>query len=161
MSNRSRSYQLWAAKVENGKPVGEARQLTYGDYDVLVPAWSPDRQKIAFLGRKNGQSDLYWMDSDGSSRPERLVEGIQAMWLRWFGNTGELMVSAQWGGSSMGLWIFNPKTKNRRPFPEAVDFGGPHAMAFFDVSSDGNLLLYSREDIKGDLWLLSARSKTF
>ena len=158
-SDRSASYQLWAIRAENGKSVGEARQLTDGDYDVSVPAWSPSGRKIAFLGHKG--RDLHWMNADRSSRPEILAKGIQAMWLRWIGSSEELLISAQWDKRRMGLWTLDPKTGNRRPFPAGVDFGGPNAMAFFDISWDGNLLLYSREDVKGGLWMLSARSKPF
>jgi len=160
-SNRTGTGQLWVATVKNGKAAGTARQLTHGDYDALLPAWSPDDRKIAFLNHKNGQADLCWVDVDGASPPVRLAEGINAMRVRWFGDSGELLVSARWGGGRIALWIYNPAANDRRPFPDVLDFGGPRAMAFFDVSADGNLLLYSKEDIKVDLWLLTAGSKFF
>jgi len=160
-SDRSGTAQLWIVTVANGKAVGKARQLTHGDHDAFVPAWSPNGQKIVFLDHKDGQDDMCMIDSDGSTPLVRMTEGIRAMRVRWFGDSGELLISAHWGGAKIGLWIYDPRTKNRRPFPEVLDFGGPYAMAFFDISSDGSLLLYSKEDIKGDLWLLTARSKPF
>ena len=36
--------------------------------DVLTPAWSPDGRKLAFVSRRDGNSDIYAMNADGSAQ---------------------------------------------------------------------------------------------
>ena len=48
---------------------GATRQLTHGTSFDGNPAWSPDRKRILFSSRRDGQrkSDLYTMDPDGGN----------------------------------------------------------------------------------------------
>jgi Tol biopolymer transport system component len=36
--------------------------------DVQTPAWSPDGRKLAFVSRRDGNSEIYVMNSDGSAQ---------------------------------------------------------------------------------------------
>ena len=42
------------------------RKSTKGD--VQTPAWSPDGQKLAFVSRRDGNSEIYVMNADGSAQ---------------------------------------------------------------------------------------------
>jgi Tol biopolymer transport system component len=46
-------------------------ELLYGKSkpgDVQTPAWSPDGQKLAFVSRRDGNSEIYVMNTDGSAQ---------------------------------------------------------------------------------------------
>jgi TolB protein len=49
----------------------DATRLTNGTWDA-EPAWSPDGSKIAFTSRRDGRSEIYVMNADGSN-PVRLT----------------------------------------------------------------------------------------
>lgn len=44
----------------------EVRQLTDNGAPDLDPAWSPDGNSIAFYGHRNGDSEIFVMDADGT-----------------------------------------------------------------------------------------------
>lgn len=46
--------------------VNQITQLTFGNYQDLHPAWSPDRSKIAFVSNRDGNFELYVVNADGS-----------------------------------------------------------------------------------------------
>ncbi len=41
--------------------------------------WSPDGSKIAFISDLDGEDEVYLINQDGSSKPEELTRGLQAM----------------------------------------------------------------------------------
>jgi TolB protein len=43
------------------------RQLTYAPEGGARPAWSPDGQRLAFVSRRRGRSEIFTMDRDGSN----------------------------------------------------------------------------------------------
>jgi len=48
-------HQLWVTRMgSNAEPF----PLTYGDYDVWEPRWSPDGQKIAFIVNEGGNTSI-------------------------------------------------------------------------------------------------------
>ncbi len=60
--------ELWTVPVTGG----EARRLTAKDSYEANPIWSPDGSKIAFASDRNGNMDIYVMDSRGGT-PKRLT----------------------------------------------------------------------------------------
>ena len=60
--------------VSNGEvlEVGAIRRLTNNSYHGLFPSWSPDGRSIAFQSYRDGNHEIYVMDSDGSN-PRRLT----------------------------------------------------------------------------------------
>ena len=51
----------------------QVRQLTHGEGSNENPSWSADGRFIAFTSTRNGRSELFVMDADGSA-PHRLAE---------------------------------------------------------------------------------------
>jgi tricorn protease len=67
---------IFTAPVEKGA----TRNLTAtsGAHDKWA-RWSPDGAKIAFISDLSGEEELYVIDQDGKSKPERLTTGGKAM----------------------------------------------------------------------------------
>ncbi len=66
---------LYLLDVESGR----ATVLTPGDYDELLPAWSPDGKSLAFVSKRHPDSDrdnnwdLYVMDAAPGAAPRQLT----------------------------------------------------------------------------------------
>ncbi len=46
---------------------GRTRRLTYAPQDGLRPAWSNDGRRLAFVSRRNGRSEIFTVDFEGSN----------------------------------------------------------------------------------------------
>lgn len=53
---------------------GEVTAITSDAYRYLSPKWSPSGDKIAMLSNRDGDFDLYWMNSNGGDI-EKLLDG--------------------------------------------------------------------------------------
>jgi hypothetical protein len=62
VSERTGNPEIWL-RDEQGREV----QLTSDASPDLAPAWSPDGTRIAFESLRNGDSEIYVMDADGSN----------------------------------------------------------------------------------------------
>ena len=69
-SVRDGDFEIYSmgSKGELGKHGKKARKLTSNDATDGEPAWSPDGSKIAFSTGRDGQSEVYVMDADGSNQ---------------------------------------------------------------------------------------------
>jgi Tol biopolymer transport system component len=47
---------------------GNIRRLTDNPADDASPAWSPDGQRIAFVSYRDGNAEIYIMDTDGENQ---------------------------------------------------------------------------------------------
>jgi TolB protein len=160
ISERSGSAQIWIAPVQDGKRTGSDRMINTGEVAAFLPTWSPDGKKIAFLGRRQNNYDVWMVAVDGGSPPEQLTSKGKVKHLQWV-KSGDLFVSADWGGSKTGLYIVSPMTRAVSLFQPYLDFGKPDGSGIFEVSPDGCLVVFSRESQKGDIWLLKAKSQCF
>ena len=59
--------------------VGAIRRLTNNSDWDWKPSWSPDGQRIVFDSSRDGNYEIYVMDSDGSN-PHRLTDHPAADW---------------------------------------------------------------------------------
>ena len=67
-SDRDGDVEIYtvAPQGELGKRGTPAKQLTRNRAYDLYPAWSPNGKQIAFMGDRNGNNEIYVMDTDGS-----------------------------------------------------------------------------------------------
>lgn len=73
-SNRSGNWDIFTMRVDCDPTGPEAekscdlRQLTDDPADDLLPAWSPDSRAIAFVSTRDGNPEIYVMDSNGGNQ---------------------------------------------------------------------------------------------
>jgi Tol biopolymer transport system component len=63
VSEREGNADVWLLDEE-----GREFQLTHNQADDLAPAWSPDGTRIVFETLRDGNSEIYVMNSDGSEQ---------------------------------------------------------------------------------------------
>ena len=94
---------------------GITRQLTDGDWDDLLPAWSPDGKRIAFVtGRRDDRdtrssSEAYVVAADyavgESDAPELWSEGLDSVGaLAWSPDGQRLLAAGSPARNGLGLW---------------------------------------------------------
>ena len=63
---------------------GELRRLTADPANGMYPTWSPDGKQIAFMSWRNGRTELFTMNADGSAQKKLVdVERGDAIDPRW------------------------------------------------------------------------------
>jgi Tol biopolymer transport system component len=157
VSDRSGINQVWVSNVRDGRAVGTAAQITTGNRACWAPVWSADGTSIAFIA-SGGDGEVYVVPSDGTGTARQVTRGAMAQRLRWNRATGSLFVSGGWGRSSrLVLKEVNPDDGSVREIVPPVVFGHDIELYDFDISADGRWLAMSREEVRGNLWSLTAR----
>ena len=105
LSDRSGSWQLWLRDLENKKE----RPITTGEItDVLVPSWSMDSQKIAFIAKPNAaqvQRQIYIWHKD-SDELQQLTKDKQNYWRPSWRADGQALYATKKHQQVWQLWQF-------------------------------------------------------
>jgi TolB protein len=161
VSERGEGPQIWAAHISEGKSAGPCTQVTHEDFGAVAPAWSADGSMIAFIGIKESLADVWVVSSDGSGGARRVTTGANARRVRWDPVSGDILVSGKWGGEIFSLKRVSLSGATVSwPDPDIV-FGSNMAAAFFDISGNGKFIVYSKEDIKANIWMLESERGTY
>ena len=127
----------------------DLRQLTGHSADDLLPAWSPDGRHIAFVSTRDGNPEIYLMDSDGD-HPRRLTDDPAGDWRpAWLPDSRRLVfTSGRSGNNDLYLLQF--------PLTATLTLTGTPALAPLvtgpaderdpAVSSDGRIFFLSDRD---------------
>jgi Tol biopolymer transport system component/predicted Ser/Thr protein kinase len=162
ISERGGERQIWVGGVRDGKPLGPVRQLASRSLQALSPTWSPDGRLLAFAGYNEKQTEVWVVASDGKSPPRQITSGAEVKWVRWDFSTGDLLVSATWGTNRVSLWRVSSQTGVRQRVSPPVEFGGKDEYGLFDLSPDGQFLIFSRNgSTSGHIWIMEAASGVF
>jgi Tol biopolymer transport system component len=161
MSRRAGTHDVWVAPVHEGKPAGEPRRITDGRVQGVSPVWSPDGSEIAFVGWDGERREVWVVASDGAAPARPLTDGVDAARVRWDAATGMILASATCGEEGKSLWAVDPSTGEAELFEPAVVFGTERANGLFDLSQEGRLLVFEREDLTGDIWISEGPPGTY
>jgi TolB protein len=165
VSGRGGGSHIWVAPVRDGRCAGPAVQITKGELVADAPSWSPDGRWIAFHGFSANESEVWVVSSDGNDTPRQVTHGADAMRVRWDGTTGDLLVTGTWHKSEFDLRRVSLDGKRTQDLSPRVYVGpqlGPdESMAIFDVSRDGKLIAYCRQNLKGNVWIYHAETGSY
>lgn len=139
---------------------GSARQaITDGTSDCMMPAWSPDGQKVAYTREDNGQLNLWVCDPEGQTH-KPLTKSGRNLVSSWLPDSRHLvwMVSqqrkaAEEPAANSQLWIMNTETLDaRKLFGDSEQ--GKFSNAMPVASPTGNQVAFI-SDRSGDfrVWL--------
>ena len=134
-------HQLWTTAVDGG---GEPFPLTYGEFDIASPRYSPDGQKIAYVTNESGKTQLRIQDAIGGK-----VETLEPAERKYLRPMGELLVSVEDAvGGAVPARLSVVAADGREYAPDSswlhADDGYDRSVASFETHyfhSDGEALL--------------------
>jgi len=160
-SEREGNSEIWLTPMNNGRPSGSEKRLTGQGINAFFPWFSPDGKQVAFVRQTPDELDLWLVPSDGSAAPRRLTNGARVQRVRWL-SADTILASGSWGEKRTTLRVVSTLNGNLRPYAQPANFGsGPDTIGIFDVSTDGSLLVYCRDEAVGDLWMLESNRESF
>ena len=142
-----------AVAPSNGGAQGAVVNLTNNTQRDGMPAWSPDGTKIAFVSNRDGNSEIYVMNADGTNPVQLTRNGGHVQNPAWSPDGTKIAFESlnRFPGipDSRGLYVMNADGTGLVGIPgQAGDFGGglawspdgiKIAFAFFD---DGDYEIY-------------------
>lgn len=149
--------RIWIGPVLEGKPSGPARCLGDEPVQAFAPVWSPDGTQIVLVGADREGNGAWIVPVDGGVPPRPVTPTATITRAHWDASRGDLLISGVWEGRRYTLHRFSPHGGSGAPLDPPVDLGPETAPPTFDVSVDGRLVVFPREEAKGDIWLLEAR----
>ena len=135
-------WHVWTINARTGK----AKQLTTGNYNDLIPTWSPDGQQIAFISNRSAAPDLtpdrddIFLISAKGGEPTKLAAVGAAKYALSFSPDGRFL--AYIGDEQAGQWW-----QNACLWLAAVDDSRP--VRNLSQSFDYHLLAFSGSDTGG------------
>src|SRR5262249_8087498 len=112
---------LWRSRIDGTDQL----QLTHSPMKAYVPRWSPDGQRIAFMGSVPGQTwNIYTISSDGSSLAKLLEEDKTQADPNWTPNGNEIV----FGGNDLdhgSIRVLNLKSKQVFRVPGSENLFSP------------------------------------
>jgi len=160
-SNRGGNYNIWVAPVRDGECTGSPTQITRREMGAFAPSWSPDGELIAFVGAGPSGPEIWVIPSDGSSSPRQVTQGAGALRVRWEPSGKSLLVSGKWGQKWFVLRRVSLGGGRAEETVPPILLGSEATPGVFDVSRDGRLLVYCKEDVRGNIWLLEAERGSY
>ncbi len=161
VSDRAGVFQLWVARVQDGRPVGEPHPLPTAGGSLSSPSWSQDGDWIAYIAPAGTQNEVWAVAAGGSHPPRQLTQGANAQFVKWNRSNGDLLVLGTWGAPRPTVRLVDPSSGQSREVSAAAQSESSATLLEFDVSNDGQLLALLTNSIRGDIWLLTASEGSF
>jgi hypothetical protein len=154
-SNRNGNWDIFSVKstCDPRQPetsgICDLRQLTDNPADDMLPAWSPDGRSIAFVSTRDGNPEIYVMDSDGQNQ-RRLTFNPTGDWRpAWLPDSQRLVFTSDRGGNN-DIYMLTVPPPGAAPLTSEPELTpvvtGPADDRDPAVSGDGKLLFLSDRD---------------
>jgi Tol biopolymer transport system component len=163
VSRRGEEANVFAVPIAEGRPTGPPRALTHGDTTDSLPAWSEDGRTVAFVRVASDSAGVWTVPAAGGAAIGPIVKTSQIGRLRWERPGGWLWFSAAEGRGEARLLkvpLLPPGTPPVEALPAAL-FADAWSPGDFDLSADGRLLAFTRQEVRGDVWLLESRRAAY
>jgi Tol biopolymer transport system component len=135
---------IYSAEVEGnidvfklGEEFENAVRLTSAVGDDFAPAWSPNKETIAFLSDRNGTSALWLMDAAGDSKRQVSAAGVEVARFRWSPDSTRIGIEIVNGGVHT-VEVLDTETDTSTSVTSAGE-----DVRVGDWSPDGEWLVYS------------------
>jgi TolB protein len=161
VSDREGSESVWLMNIEGTRSTGSPRMISQSGLSTQFPTWSRSGTEIAFVGLEGSNSEVWIASADGSSAPRRITDGAEAFRVQWDPASDQLLVSGTWGTGKKTLRSLSPDGKLVEEFSPPVVFGLSSAPGLFNASRDGKHLVFTRQNLMGDIWVLEATSGVY
>jgi serine/threonine-protein kinase len=136
------NYDIWVKEL----PRGPASRLTFDDQWDVRPRWSPDGDAVAFLSRREGQTNPFRKRATGTGAAERLFSHDQPFWEVLYSPDGEWLVARSGGTLTVpggrDVWAMRPGV-DTVPAPLIVTGFDEKAIG---LSPDGRWLSYESDE---------------
>jgi Tol biopolymer transport system component len=148
--------------VVNADGTGRRNLTRNAGYDAGA-VWSPDGQKIAYIGTRGkgpgpwGKADIYVMNADGSDQ-RRLTDNPQRDSEPVWSPDGRQIAFTSWHGRNYDVWVMNADGSGQRNLTRnrAQDYGAAW-------SPDGRTIVFvrtrnttERHDSGSEIWAMNA-----
>jgi len=160
-SDRGGKEAIWIIPIAAGQPSGPCEQLTDGQVEAVSPAWSPDGSQIAFVGCQNEHCEVWLVSADGLAPARSLTSGANAQQIRWSQTGDEMWVSGRWVNGQWEIRRVSPADGTAMPVVPPVSFAPATDFILFDLTADMNLLAFSRNEYRGNVWILETEEGHF
>jgi serine/threonine-protein kinase len=123
-----------------------ATRLTFGGRN-LWPVWTPEGARIAYASSREGSTNAYWKQADGSGAEEQLTTTLETYFPQSFSPDRKILLLSQLPGRVAVLPLEAP----RKPWVFQTGEGGVIAPAF---SPDGRWIAYmSNESGRNEVYV--------
>lgn len=156
-SERGGGSRIWIAPVRDGHPAGDAVQFTSETSEDDTPSWAPDGKSIAFIRYGPGTAEVWVQPLDRHAPARRVTTRAQAGKIVWGRTSSVLFVSGLWGGEGLTLRQVPSDGGPASAVPTSPVMSTNPSFVHFDLSLDGRLLVFARENRRGDVWLLRSQ----
>jgi Tol biopolymer transport system component len=112
-------------------------RFTFEGSQNLVPVWTPDGSRIAFMSNKDGPLSVFWQKADGSGGLEKLISGEYLRFPRFWSAGGQLLSFVEINPTTgYDIWVLDMKDRKAAPFLRTpfYEVGG--------LSPDGRWMAY-------------------
>ncbi len=161
LSDDDSGFHIAVAAFAAGHRAGEPRRLTRDAGGACFPSWSSDGRTIAYVVATQEAREVWATPADGSGPSRRLTSGAGALYLRWFGSSGRILVSGYWGEQVPTFRLLSPETGALSPFALPEGLALDRDSLEFDVSLDGRLLAIFEGEAESTIWVRGAEVGSF
>ena len=130
--------QIWIYDLAQGT----LNRLTFQGTNNLVPLWTPDGKRIAYISNQAGQRNIFWQFADGSGGLERLTTSLDVNIPNSFSSDGKLLAFSDFSpASGYDVYVIDLNDRKPKPFLQT-----PRNEAVPLISPDGHWLAYNSDE---------------
>jgi Tol biopolymer transport system component len=160
-SRRSRAgtLNLWSQTLNNGKPAGPPKQLTYFAESATFPALSPDDRWVAFYRIISGQRDIWIVPNSGGESIRFTDDAASDMYPAWSPDGTKLAFVSERAGVS-DIWVA-PVKDGKRSGRESPLTTGPVSAELPAWSPDGSTIAFTGSlGDRSEAWQVSGQGQS-